>query len=478
MADPWASVDRGGRLTETGSVSTARLWPDASRPRRADPLHYVVKVNLTAAVVGLAFFALAVWCCWRMFAPFVDPLTMALWLYGSVAFLLFWLAAAVAMIVRRPGDMELVRVFAPIGMAIRIGSNLIVLATIWLFLPVAPPALMAVMTTFYCAHVATQVLAMPAAARANALGVFAVLGSLVAVTLMNDARYAAYIATFVAAYAVVLMLLGHVNARLIGNVIEQRRTSDESAVRLAAALDAVAEERDAKTRFIASASHDLGQPLQAANLFFSQLVRATTQEQRDRAAEGMRRAFAASEQLLAHMLHHLRLEADAVTPVLAPLHLPGITARVGAQFVPAAEAADIALSHAAHDLSMMADRILLERALSNLIDNAIRHSGARRVLIAVRRGAPGRVRIWVIDNGLGMSAADARHAFDEYFRGSGPAAAQGGGFGLGLPSVRRLATLLGGEADQERRWVRGSAFYLDFPRYIAPVAHRDSAAAA
>jgi len=461
-------------------VSTARPWPDGPQPRRADPLdplHYVVKVNLTAAVVGLVFFALAVGCCWRMFVPYVDSLTMAVWLGGSAIFLLFWFAAVVAMILRRPGDMELVRVFAPIGMMIRIGSNVIVLATIWLFLPVAPPALMAVMTTFYCAHVATQVLAMPAAALANAIGVLAVLGSLVAVTLMTGARYAAYLAIFVSAYAAVLVLLARVNARLIGNVIEQRRTSDESAVRLTTALAEVAQERDAKTRFIASASHDLGQPLQAANLFFSQLVRAATQDQRDRAAEGMRRAFAASEQLLAHMLHHLRLEADAVTPVLAPLHLPDITARVGAQFVPAAEAADIALSHAAHDLSMMADRILFERALSNLIDNAIRHSGARRVLIAVRRGAPGRVRIWVIDDGTGMSAGEARHAFDEYFRGSG-AAAQGGGFGLGLPSVRRLAILMGGTADQDSRWVRGSAFYLDFPRHMAPAMRADPAEAA
>ena len=104
---------------------------------------------------------------------------------------------------------------------------------------------------------------------------------------------------------------------------------------------------------------------------------------------------------------------------------------------------------------------LTERALSNLVDNARKHARCSRILLGARRvGA--RVRIWVIDDGVGIAEADLPHLFDDYVQGSNHDDEIRGGFGLGLASVQRMMALMSGTAGLDPRWRRGSAFYLDF----------------
>jgi signal transduction histidine kinase len=237
------------------------------------------------------------------------------------------------------------------------------------------------------------------------------------------------------------------------------------------ALAAVAAERDAKTQFIAAASHDLGQPLQAASLFFDQTLRAPNAVQRSQAADGVRKAFESADQLLSHMLNHLRLEADAVDPQFVRLSVGPVMARIAAQFSPAANAAGITIKVVHTGLKLWMDRVLLERALGNLVNNAIEHSGATRIVMGLRGAGSDFVRIWVLDDGRGVAPGDADHLFEDYYRGSAPAVTTG--FGLGLSSVRRIATLLHGDAGLDLRWQSGAAFYLQFPT-LAPAQERRS----
>ena len=197
-------------------------------------------------------------------------------------------------------------------MFLRVGSNAIVIVTIWLFLSHAPRELQLVITVFYVAHVPTQTLTMPQNAVVNGVGATIVLGSVAAANLIIGGDYSTIVAVFVLAYAVAMVAMAFVVGRLINNSFAQRRVSDEAAIRLELAVDTIAAELDAKTRFIATASHDLGQPLQAASLFFDQTMRARDELDRARAADGVRKAFVSADQLLSHMLNHLRLEADAV----------------------------------------------------------------------------------------------------------------------------------------------------------------------
>jgi signal transduction histidine kinase len=433
---------------------------------RADPFRYVVKIDRIAAVAGLCFFSLAVWLVWVLFRGTVPDFLMRRWVVASALFLLSWLLIDIALLIRRPDDPALVKTWEWLANYVRLGSNLIVLATVWLFFPFAARPLQLVMTAFYVAHVPTQILTVPARGRINAAGAFVVLGSVAIVNLMDGGDYAQLVAIFVAAFAIVMVNLALVLGRLISKVVEERRQSDEVAENLQIALIEVAASRDAKTQFIAAASHDLGQPLQAASLFFDQTLRAPDAALRNQAADGVRKAFASADLLLSHMLNHLRLEADAVDPHYSRLAVGQVIARVAAQFGPAAATARIKITVVRSSARLRIDRVLLERALGNLINNAVHHSGGTRLLIGARRGPPGTLRIWVIDNGVGIARIDGERIFEDYYRGSDSRAAVKSGFGLGLSSVRRIATLMHGEAGLDPRWLNGSAFYLDFPTQI------------
>ena len=110
------------------------------------------------------------------------------------------------------------------------------------------------------------------------------------------------------------------------------------------------------------------------------------------------------------------------------------------------------------------DPVLIERGLGNLISNAVQHSGAKRVLVAARWHGAEHLRLWVIDNGVGVGRIDAGRIFDDYYRGSDSQEAVRSGFGLGLSSVRRISSLMGGSAGLDPRWLKGSAFYIEVPR--------------
>jgi signal transduction histidine kinase len=220
--------------------------------------------------------------------------------------------------------------------------------------------------------------------------------------------------------------------------------------------------RDARTRFLAAASHDLGQPLQSARLFLDQALRSPEPQKRARAGENARDALGAMERLLNQMLDQLRLDAGAVQPRSRSITASEPIAHVAAQFGPAAALAGIELIAAPSRIALSADTDMLERALGNLVDNALRHGRGRRVLIgARRRGAA--ARFWVIDDGVGVPPAEAGTLFDDYVQGAGAGGGARGGFGLGLGSVRRMAELMGGRAGLDPGWCKGAAFFIDLP---------------
>ncbi|HEX7945954.1 MAG TPA: ATP-binding protein, partial [Phenylobacterium sp.] len=129
---------------------------------------------------------------------------------------------------------------------------------------------------------------------------------------------------------------------------------------------------------------------------------------------------------------------------------------------PSARLAGVDIIALTSRLSARADPELVERALGNLVANAIRHAKARRLLIGARRRG-GRVRLWVIDDGVGIGEVDAVRLFQDFAQGSDHGDEIRGGFGLGLASARRMAGLMGGAVGLERQWRGGSAFWLELP---------------
>ena len=216
-------------------------------------------------------------------------------------------------------------------------------------------------------------------------------------------------------------------------------------------------ERAAKTRFIASAWHDLGQPIQAARLFSDQASRHPQAAGRNAAAARADQAFQTVERQLGAMLEHLRIDSGEISPTLAARPVAALLADAAALHAAAAREAGAVLHLLPCAAAVQADADLAGRALSNLVDNALRHADARRIVLAAQRRSP-VVQIWVLDDGQGIDPAAEPGLFDDFVQG---AAAWRGGYGLGLASARRMARLMGGDLRFQRRRHGGSAFCLE-----------------
>jgi len=382
-------------------------------------------------------------------------------MYYTTAYLTLWLAALAVMLFRRPGHAERVRWWSRVALMVILGSHIACVWLIWGIMPLVSIETQLLIAIPIIACLPTQVIASPESSFANRFGVIVILGALALFFFSRGEAVAQLAAIYIAGFAGVMFVLANKVNATVRATVAARLASDAAAAVLEKLLAAVAAERDAKTRFIAAASHDLGQPLQAAALFFDQSLRAGDELTRARAAEGVRRAFASAEQLLSHMLNHLRLDADAVEPHPSRIASQTLLARIAAQYAPAAASAGVRVTVGGSNCMLLLDPVLLERALGNLLHNALQHSHGTRVLLAGRRQG-GKVRLWVIDNGRGIGRSDARHVFDDYYQAALPAGAVRSGFGLGLSSVRRIAAIMDGDAGLDTRWRRGAAFYLEF----------------
>lgn len=220
---------------------------------------------------------------------------------------------------------------------------------------------------------------------------------------------------------------------------------------------------DAKARFLASASHDLDQPLSSARLFFEQLSAANDEGERMAASRRLDRAFDSLQGMVGQVTQHLQLEADAVVAEREWLAITPLLLHPLLLNETHADEAGVDLRTMPFVGHVRGDRLLIERVLNNYVVNALKHAKASRVLLGAKRHG-GRVRLYVIDDGVGVPEAERADLFEDFVQGS-HGGEERGGFGLGLASARRMAALMQGHAGLNPRWRGGSAFFLEL---VAP----------
>jgi two-component system OmpR family sensor kinase len=192
--------------------------------------------------------------------------------------------------------------------------------------------------------------------------------------------------------------------------------------------------------FMADAAHELRTPLTALHLQMGMLARASDESERSAAMEtlsaGVQRAIHLVEQLLALARQQPRADTPRVTVPLAELARACV-----AELVPLADARHIDLGLAtATEVSVRGDPEGLRTLLRNLVDNAVRYTGAGgRVDVSVESFGAG-ARLSVSDNGPGIAPADRERVFDRFYRPAGTATS---GSGLGLAIVRTIAAAHG-----------------------------------
>ncbi|MGE5517304.1 MAG: PAS domain S-box protein [Bacteroidota bacterium] len=228
----------------------------------------------------------------------------------------------------------------------------------------------------------------------------------------------------------------------------------------------------AKTRFLAAASHDLRQPMQALGMFVAVLAGRPLDDAQAALVTRIQDSVTALEGLLNSLLDVSKLEAGLVVPHQAEFPVAAMMDRLAAEFEPLCAAAGLELTVVPSKETVRSDPALLERILRNLLNNAVRYTKTGRVLFGCRRrGRKLSFEVW--DTGIGIPQSEIRNIFREFHQVGNLGRDRRQGLGLGLAIVERLAQLLDHPVAVRSQEGRGSVFST-----LVPLATRAPAAVA
>ncbi|MDA8350141.1 MAG: ATP-binding protein [Pseudomonadota bacterium] len=217
-----------------------------------------------------------------------------------------------------------------------------------------------------------------------------------------------------------------------------------------------------KSRFLATASHDLRQPLQSLALLNGALMRMVSDTQAQEALHYQDLAIGAMSRLLNALLDVSKLESGAVRPQPADMDIGPLFAELEQEFASLASNKHLTLHIDHGGQCVHCDAALLGQILRNLLSNALKYTCAGRVsLTCARDGAA--VRIEVSDTGIGIDPRQLPHIYDEFYQIERADGARREGYGLGLSIVRRLVDLLGIGLEVRSSPGHGTAFTLTVP---------------
>jgi signal transduction histidine kinase len=240
----------------------------------------------------------------------------------------------------------------------------------------------------------------------------------------------------------------------------------ESAA-LAGALEAkTAEARQAalaKSRFLATASHDLRQPLHALSLFIDVLREAKSDRERAVLFPRIELSLNTLRKLFDALLDVSRLDAKVVKPEISHFDVTELLESLAEEYRPAAGKKGLELKVQSRPVIVVSDRLLLERVLRNLVSNALRYTDNGGILLSTRpRGDRVLLQVW--DTGLGIPGDSREKVFDEFQQLHVADRGRPRGLGLGLSLVRRLCRLLNHPLEFRSRVGSGSVFSISVPR--------------
>lgn len=236
-----------------------------------------------------------------------------------------------------------------------------------------------------------------------------------------------------------------------------------------------------KSRFLASASHDLRQPVHALSLFIGALHSSNMDLPARRVVSQIDKSVAALDNLFASLLDISKLDAGVVLLETRNFDIAPLLERVCSDYALEAQAKGVRLTVWPCSLAVNSDPVLLERILRNLVSNAVRYTTRGRVVVGCRRGHQLTIQIW--DTGPGIAEDEQQNIFQEFYQIGNIERDRSAGLGLGLAIVKRLADLLSCKLTLKSALGRGSVFQIAVPQAdgapvgmekVEEVAYRDT----
>jgi PAS domain S-box-containing protein len=218
----------------------------------------------------------------------------------------------------------------------------------------------------------------------------------------------------------------------------------------------------AKSRFLATASHDLRQPLQALALLNGALRRLATDPDVTEALTHQEQAIGTMSRLLNALLDISKLESGRIRPVLSDFAVGSLFDELHQEFATLASHKGLLLQTETSGDIVHSDPALISQILRNLLSNAIKYTRRGRVLLRCAAES-GICRIEVRDTGIGIPADQIAYIYDEFFQVGADRDEPRDGYGLGLSIVSRLVKLLGLALSVESHSGAGTCFRLEVP---------------
>ncbi len=236
-----------------------------------------------------------------------------------------------------------------------------------------------------------------------------------------------------------------------------------------AAQQAAERANKANSAFLAAASHDLRQPVQALSLLNGALRRIVTDERALQIVYSQDASLTAMTNLLNSLLDISRLDAGAVTPEVEEFPMQRLIDRLSAEFARQAQHKGLDFTAEPCRFVVRSDPNLLAEVITNLVSNAVRYTDKGGIRLACVEDG-GSCRVEVIDTGIGIADDQIEDIFREFHQCKAKGASKEG-FGLGLAIVRRLTDLLGHRVDVESDIGRGSTFAVTVPVAASDAEH-------
>lgn len=272
------------------------------------------------------------------------------------------------------------------------------------------------------------------------------------------------VAALILAYGGILASVARDNYKVLSESVLIRRQQLKSNEQLRVALHQAEQAMQAKTRFLASASHDLRQPLHTLSLLSEALLRRSLPQAEHAMAERLTQAVGSLSLQMDALLDISKLDADVV-PVHERVFCLGTwLQRVSRELSLQALHKGLAFSVQVPETACVkTDPMLLERVVRNLIDNAIKYTERGAIEIQVVAGEDDDWWLSIRDSGIGIAQAEQARIFDEFYQVGNPERDRRKGLGLGLSIVSRMVDLLDVTLEVSSQLGQGSVFTLHLP---------------
>lgn len=222
----------------------------------------------------------------------------------------------------------------------------------------------------------------------------------------------------------------------------------------------------ARTRFLAAASHDMRQPMHALNLYLGALASFELPPAALPVLSSAAQCARTMDEMFRALLDISRLDANTMQVQRCRFPVALVLEKIETEFSQQAAEKGLLLRVARSGAIVESDLELVERILRNLVSNAVRYTPHGRILVGCRR-AGDKLRVCVLDTGVGIAPQEQEAVFEEFYQVDNPARDRAQGLGLGLALVRRLASLLAAPLTLRSRPGTGSQFSLELPLVAA-----------